>query len=412
MKQILIRQESISEDVAERLKRLCPFGAIEGSAGDLHINAACKLCGLCVKGDPPGTPPGLITIDEVREALIDKSLWRGVAVFIDYTEGSLHPVSLELLGKARELAGAIGHPVYAYLIGCGVEDTARDLLYYGIDDVYCCDDVRFRRFLPEDYAAALELFIRESRPCAVLFGATNAGRSLAPRVAARFRTGLTADCTALEMKENSDLVQIRPAFGGNIMARILTTNCRPQMCTVRYKIFDRPLPGRVESGIIHRISAANVKAADGAEILEQTPKPPQTDISEAGLILALGRGVANKKDIVWLADFAASIGARIACTRPLAESGWLDPRLQIGLSGRTVKPKLIICAGISGSVQFAAGMSGADCIVAINADPQAPIFRIAHLGLVGDLYEILPGTAELLLAYRKGGVGCGYGEAE
>lgn len=137
------------------------------------------------------------------------------------------------------------------------------------------------------------------------------------------------------------------------------------------------------------------------EILAQTAKPLQTDISEAELILALGRGVANKKDIAVFEKFAALIGAQIACTRPMAESGWIDPRMQIGLSGRTVKPKLILCAGISGSVQFAAGMGGADYIVAINSDPQAPIFRIAHLGLVGDMYEILPKTAEMILEYRK-----------
>jgi len=416
MKRIVVNQERITPDFAEGLKRLCPFGAIEGVRGDLRINAACKLCGLCVKGDPPGLPPDLIVIVEDREAGADKEAWRGVTVFIDYTEGRLHPVSLELLGKARELAAEIGHPLYGVLVGYGVEETARDMLRYGADEVFCYDDEQFRFFLTEPYTAAVEHFAREIQPSVILFGATNAGRSLAPRLAARLRTGLTADCTALEIKENSDLVQIRPAFGGNIMARILTARHRPQMCTVRYKIFDPPARARAYEGGVgegggfgasregdrQRIRPMRIgKIGSRAEVLEQTPKPPQTDISEAELILALGRGAANKKDVALYEEFAASIGAQIACTRPVAESGLLDPRLQIGLSGRTVKPKLIICAGISGSVQFAAGMSGSGHIVAINSDPAAPIFKIAHLGLVGDVHEVLPMATELILSSRE-----------
>jgi electron transfer flavoprotein alpha subunit len=417
MKKIVIYQHRITAQAAEELMRLCPFGAIEGQTGDLRVNAACKLCGQCVKG----VGAGLIEIVEEEEAAVDKSAWRGVAVFVDYTEGSLHPVSLELLGKARALADETNQPVYGILIGFDTGDLARQLLRYGVDDLYCYDDEQFHYYLVEPYAAALSHFIRETRPSAILFGATNAGRSLAPRVAARFRTGLTADCTALEMKENGDLIQIRPAFGGNIMARILTANHRPQMCTVRYKIFDRPQPmpevkgddesrqgaversgfGRGASGRIHRMPID--KYISGVEILEQIQKPRQTDISEAELILALGRGVANKKDIAMFEDFAALIGAQIACTRPVAESGWLDPRLQIGLSGRTVKPKLILCAGISGSVQFAAGMRGSYYIVAMNKDPQAPIFNIAHLGLVGDIYEVLPLVAEIARSRRREG---------
>jgi len=394
MKRIIIQQERITPEAAEELKAICPFGAIEGSAGALRINAACKMCGVCLDS----AAPGQIEVVEEEEAVVDKTAWRGIAVFIDYTEGRLHPVSLELLGKARELADAIGHPVYALLIGEETGQLAQNLLRYGVDDVYCCEDAQFSRFLVEPYAAAVERFIGEAQPSALIFGATNAGRSLAPRVAARFRTGLTADCTALEIRENSDLVQIRPAFGGNIMAQILTANHRPQLCTVRYRIFDLPEPGPAGNGNIHRMKVE--RAASGIEIVEQAQKPKQIDISEAELILALGRGVSAKKDVALCEEFAALIGAQIACTRPLAEAGWLDPRLQIGLSGRTVKPKLILCAGISGSVQFAAGMKGSDYIVAINHDPQAPIFRIAHLGLVGDLYEILPQTIEWIKKKR------------
>ena len=225
-------------------------------------------------------------------------------------------------------------------------------------------------------------------------GATNVGRSLAPRVAARFRTGLTADCTILEMKENTDLVQIRPAFGGNIMAQIVTENNRPQFCTVRYKIFSAPERSEEAKGEIVNMKLEEKRFASAIEVLEIIKKEKGFDISEADVIVAVGRGVKSEKDLPMVQEFADAIGAKMACTRPNIENGWFDPRLQIGLSGRTVKPKLIIAVGVSGSVQFAAGMQNSEYIVAINNDKNASIFNIAHCGIVGDLYEVLPELME------------------
>ncbi|MDD2414358.1 MAG: electron transfer flavoprotein subunit alpha/FixB family protein, partial [Eubacteriaceae bacterium] len=241
------------------------------------------------------------------------------------------------------------------------------------------------------------------KPSSILVGATNAGRSLAPRVAARFHTGLTADCTVLNMKENTDLVQIRPAFGGNIMAQIVTQNNRPQFCTVRYKIFSAPERAEKATGEVVSMKMDDDKKYNSLiQIKEIIKKEKGIDISEADVIVAVGRGLKSENDLPMVQEFADAIGAEMACTRPNVENGWFDPRRQIGLSGRTVKPKIIITFGVSGSVQFAAGMRNSDYIVSVNNDPEASIFNIAHCGIVGDLYEIIPELMEMIKKNPKG----------
>ncbi len=379
-----INRDKINPEVAKQLVDLCPFSAIE-FYGELGINSACKMCRLCVKNGPKGAIE--YVEDEVKS--IDKSAWRGVTVFADAATGELHPVTAELIGKARELAAVTGHPVYALLI-CGEDNgLSEQLLALGVDKVYTYADKMFARFSATTYTNAFEDFINRVHPSSVLVGATNIGRSLAPRIACRFRTGLTADCTQLEMKENTDLVQIRPAFGGNIMARIITPNTRPQFCTVRYKIFSAP-SGEIEAnGEIIRCEIHENWEDGRVEVTSSEPKPTVTDISEADIIVAVGRGVKTKDDLARVEQFANSIGATLACTRPLVESGFMDASRQIGLSGKTVAPKLIITLGISGAVQFAAGMKGADCIISVNNDRNAAIFDVAHYCVVGDLYEVL-----------------------
>lgn len=398
MKSLIVHQEKIEPSRVQELIKVCPFGAIEEKNGIVSINAGCKMCGICTKKGIPGA----MEFVETEEKIIDKSQWVGIAVFIDYSEGEIHPVSLELIGKAKELAKVTNHPVYALIIGHNICKASQKLLYYGVDQVYIYDKPQFEYFEVEPYGAAFEDFINKVKPSSILVGATNVGRSLAPRVAARFRTGLTADCTILKMKENTDLIQIRPAFGGNIMAQIVTQNNRPQFCTVRYKIFSAPEPLSEPQGEIKPMEVEESKLKSGIEVLGIQRKEKHKDISEADVILAVGRGVKSKKDLSLLEQMGELIGARLACTRPLIECGWFDPRLQIGLSGRTVKPKLIICTGISGSVQFAAGMNSSDYIIAINQDPQASIFNIAHLGLVGDMYEVLPMVIDKIKAIREG----------
>lgn len=394
MGKLVINQSLVSPLVAEAIIQMCPFGAISYQNGQLDISSACKLCKMCVRKGG-----GVITYEESARD-IDKSLWKGVCVYADHTEGKLHRVTLELCGKAKELAAVTGHPVYALLIGSGVEGCARELLRYGVDKVFVYDHKAFEEFRIEPYTAAFCDFIEKQKPSSVLVGATNLGRQLAPRVAARCRTGLTADCTVLEMKDNTDLVQIRPAFGGNIMAQIVTPHSRPQFCTVRYKVFQEPAPGDNPTGQIVPMEISVEMLLSDIEVLETTPKPKDVDISEADVIVAVGRGAASEGTLENARELARLLGGVVACTRPLVEANVMDAKHQIGLSGRTVKPKLIITLGISGAVQFAAGMKASDCIVAVNKDENAPIFDVAHYCVVGDVNELLPG---LLTRIKEGG---------
>jgi electron transfer flavoprotein alpha subunit len=276
------------------------------------------------------------------------------------------------------------------MLGCEIGDAAKKLLYYGVDKVFTYDDEALRDFRIEPYTAAFCDMIDRIKPSSILVGATNLGRQLAPRVAARCRAGLTADCTVLEMKENTDLVPIRPAFGGNIMAQIVSPNHRPQFCTARYKVFSEPRPSDTPSGEIVPMTVAKEALASNIEILDSVVKPKGIDISEADVIVAVGRGASSEALRAQAQELAELLGGMLACTRPLVEANIMDAKHQIGLSGRTVKPKFIICLGISGAVQFAAGMKSSDCIVAVNLDKNAPIFDVAHYGVVGDVGEILP----------------------
>ena len=381
-----INQNLVTADHAEALIKVCPFGAISYADGKLDISAACKMCKMCVRKGPAG----VIEFVEEEKQGIDKSLWRGICVYVDHAAGKIHRVTYELIGKAKELAKVTGHHVYALMMGSDIGDSVNKLLHYGVDKIFVYDDAALRDFRIEPYTAAFYDFIEKVKPSSVLVGATNLGRQLAPRVAARCKAGLTADCTVLEMKENTDLVQIRPAFGGNIMAQIISPNNRPQFCTARYKVFSEPKATEEAYGEIVMMSIAADKLTSAIEILSEAEKPKDIDISESDVIVAIGRGAASDANRAMAAELADLLGGVLACTRPLVESNMMDAKRQIGLSGRTVKPKFILCLGISGAVQFAAGMKSSDCIVAVNTDKSAPIFDVAHYGIVGDVNEILP----------------------
>jgi electron transfer flavoprotein alpha subunit len=383
---LVVNQEKLTPSVIEELVNICPFNAIEDKGGKIEINAACKMCKICVKKGPAGA----IEFVEEKVVQIDKSMWKGVAVYVDHVEGDIHPVSYELIGKARELAAKINHPVYAVFVGHNIKKKASEILHYGVDEVFVYDYEELKDFRIEPYTAAMEDFVNKKKPSTLLVGATTIGRSLAPRVAARFKTGLTADCTILEMKDNTDLVQIRPAFGGNIMAQIINPNNRPQLATVRYKVMDAPERTDAPSGRVIFADIDRSKLTSQIDVKKVTKKVLEASISDAEVIIAVGRGIKAEKDLAMINELAGLIGAQVATTRPLIEAGWTDARKQIGLSGRTVKPKLIIVCGISGAVQFTAGMNNAECIVAINNDPKASIFNVAHYGIVGDIYEVIP----------------------
>lgn len=389
MGRLIVNQSMLQENIIESLINICPFKAIEKLGDSIDITSACKMCKICVKNSA-----GAISYEENEIVEIDKSKWRGILVYIDHLDGKIHPVSLELIGKAKELASKINHPVYALMIGDNIETSAQELRYYGVDDIFIYESKDLKHFIIEPYAAVFEDLIERVKPSSILVGATNIGRSLAPRIAARFRTGLTADCTILDMKENTDLIQIRPAFGGNIMAQIITQNHRPQLCTVRYKIFSAPERQEIPSGEIHKFLVKEEHLDTKIKIVEVTKKEVEEDISEAEVIVAVGRALKNAKDIEIFQELADLLNGKLACTRPIIENGTLGAKKQIGLSGRTVKPKLIIACGIQGAVQFTAGMNSSDTIIAINSDESAAIFNIAHYGIVGDMYEIVPKLIE------------------
>lgn len=383
---LVINQKLVNDETGKQLVELCPFNAISYENGKLDIGVGCKLCKMCVRKGPQG----VVTFQEDEIVKVNKDEWNGICVYADSDHGVLHKVTFELIGKAKELASVINHPVYALLIGNNCDEDIKELLSYGVDKVFVYEHEELRDFDIEKYANCFSDFIETVKPSSILVGATNVGRCLAPRVAARFHTGLTADCTRLEMKENTDLVQIRPAFGGNIMAQIVNPNRRPQFCTVRYKIFNSPEKVEEPKGEVVRVEIKQEWLKSNTEILKIEEKPRELDISEADVIVAVGRGLKSADDLAMVNELAELLGGVVACSRPMVEAGIFDAKHQIGLSGKTVKPKLIITLGISGAIQFTAGMNGSDCIIAVNSDPEAQIFDVCNYGIVGDMYEIVP----------------------
>ena len=328
--------------------------------------------------------------------------WKGVMVFAECSGGRFEPVTYELLGKARELADKTGQTVSCVAIGAGMKDAARDLLFYPVDRVLVYDAREFHHFTSGAYSAALEDAVLQERPSVVLIGATPLGRSLAPRVAVRFRTGLTADCTGLDIRPSGELVQTRPAFGGNIMATILTRDARPQMATVRPKVMPRAERVSGVRGVIvdKQVSAPSALANLAQHLravrpVSEIPQPKAESIADAKVIVTCGRGVRSAKDLKMFGLLAERLGGVLACSRPLVEKGWQPASRQVGQSGRTVRPDVYIACGISGAIQHVAGMSGSRTVIAINSDRNAPIFETANYGLVGDVYEVVP---ELLKA--------------
>lgn len=394
MGKLVVHQDKIKDINA--VIDVCPFGAMEDNGGKLEINAACKLCKLCTKK----FPDVMEFVEEKQGVAVDKSKWKGITVYVDHVGGRIHPVTFELIGKARELAAKINHPVYALFIGKDIEDKAEEILHYGVDKVFVADDPALESFNIETYANVFSRFVNKVQPTALLVGATPVGRQLAPRVASRFKTGLTADCTILDMQKDTDLVQIRPAFGGNIMAEIHTPRTRPQMATVRYKIMEAPKRQAEAMGEIEKLEVKPEDLKTNIEVLSVTAKPKETSIENADVLVVAGRGVKKKEDLAQLKELADLLGGEVACTRPLVEAGWMDAKHQIGLSGRTVRPKLIITCGVSGAIQFVAGMDHSDLIFAVNSDPKASIFKVANYAVIGDLYEIVPA---LIARIKEGG---------
>lgn len=374
----------------------CPFGALSMETEGIDVNEKCRMCGVCVKA----CPEGAIRFEQ-KAGSVDKSKWNDILVYGEQTDGKIHPVVLELIGEARKLAKVNNYKVNVVMTGSkGTKENAEELLEYGVSNVYVYEHEGFTGFKADCYADAVADCIASIKPSVVLIGATPLGRSLAPRLATRFHTGLTADCTKLEMKENTDLVQIRPAFGGNIMAQILISDSRPQFATVRYKVMDTAEKVDNPDGKVIMCNVTDDLVRSRIRVSEIEKIVKNKSIEEEDVLVVAGRGVKSEKDVEMVRELAGLLGGQLAFTRPMVEAGFGDTAHQIGLSGRTVKPKLIITVGVSGAIQFTACMNSAECIVAINNDPEAQIFGVAHYCIVDDLYKVIP---ELIENIKKGG---------
>lgn len=369
--------------------RACAYDAIrlEGKLAVIDTEK-CTLCGACVQA----CPFEAIVIRKLASEQINKSEFQGVWVFAEQKEGTIAPVVFELLGKARELADQLEAELSAVLFGSGVEDLASELIAFGADQVIVVDDPELLHFRDVRYAKALTELGQKYKPAVILAGATVTGRSFIPRVAIQLHTGLTADCTGLEIDpESGNLIQTRPAFGGNIMARIITANHRPQMATVRHKVMD-PLPrDDSRSGIIIREQVDFDFDEEESQFLGfEQERTTLVNITEANVIVSGGRGLKEAKNFALLEELAEALGGAVGASRAAVDAEWIPYSHQVGQTGKTVKPNIYIAIGISGAIQHLAGMSSADYIIAINKDPDAPIFKVADLGIVGDLFEIVP----------------------
>lgn len=331
------------------------------------------------------------------------SEYKGVYVFVQQVEGVIAPVSFELIGKAKQLAKDLNTTVSAILCGYKVEKLADELGEYGADTVVLIDDPALEEYTTEPYAQAIFGAIDYFKPEIVLYGATTIGRDLAPRVSARVHTGLTADCTKLEIDpETSRLLMTRPAFGGNLMATIVCPDFRPQMATVRPGVMQK---AEREIGRRARVLPFNLKIEHNdcfIEVLDVIKKMNEAvDISEAKILVSGGRGMGSKENFQMLYDLADALGGRVAASRAAVDAGWADKELQVGQTGKTVRPKLYIAVGISGAIQHLAGMEESELIIAINRDETAPIFQIADYGVVGDLNKVVPMLTAKIRALKE-----------
>jgi len=369
----------------------CPYDAIEMIDGVAFINENCTLCMACLDACPV---EAIISEDSEAELPdLEKDTYSGVWVFAEQRQGKISSVVAELLGAGRKLADAQGQKLTAVVLGHDMEPAARELVHYGADEVIYVDDPVLGQFKDGPYASVLSDLIEERKPGIVLAGATFMGRSFIPSVASRVNTGLTADCTALDIDpETGDLLQTRPAFGGNIMATIICPRHRPQMATVRHKVLTPAVKDIHHKGEVHVINGVdNGRMDERTQVLEVVEEIMDTvNLAEADIIVSGGRGLGSPEGFKLIEELAVLLDGAVGASRSAVDSEWIPYSHQVGQTGKTVQPKLYIACGISGAVQHLAGMQSSDVIVAINKDADAPIFDVATYGLVGDVFQIIP----------------------
>lgn len=391
--------------------KACPFDAIDMVGKVAVINEKCTACVQCI----PACPFDAIIQTESEKEAADLSAYKDVWVFAEQRAGKLMNVSLELLGEGSKLAAEIGdRKVCAILIGNNTDHLVSELYAYGAKKVYQIEDPLLENFTTDGYAKVMTDAINEYKPEIVLFGATHIGRDLAPRVAARLNTGLTADCTRLDVStgkyveylnkyttldtrgidkdsDDKNLKQTRPAFGGNIMATILCPRTRPQMATVRPGVMSKLDKDESKKGelvkVKHKLAADDIKV----KVLEVVKEAKElVSLTDAEIICSGGRGLGDPSGFKLIEELATAVGGVVGSSRAAVDAGWIDHSHQVGQTGTTVKPKIYFACGISGAIQHLAGMQTSDLIVAINKDPDAPIFEVADYGIVGDLYKVVP----------------------
>jgi electron transfer flavoprotein alpha subunit len=371
--------------------RACPVDAITIVEKKAVIDLdTCTLCGACVEACKKYQA---ITITkDSGEGPVDLDEWRGVAVFVEQRDGRIGPVSYEVLGEGRKLADQLGEPLMAFLVGHELQDKANELVKYGADRVIYYDGPDLAAFKDETYATVVSEAITTEKPSIVLAGATAIGRSFIPKVAARVYGGLTADCTKLEVDTDKRLLLgTRPAFGGNLMATIICPKHRPQIATVRHKVMKPAVFDEHRSGelIVHKVEQGSLP--ERTTVIDIVKEVESTvNITEADIIVSGGRGMGDPDNFKYLYELAELLGGAVGASRAVVDAGWIPYSHQVGQTGKTVCPKLYIACGISGAVQHQAGMQSSDYIIAINRDPDADIFQLATLGIVGDVLEVLP----------------------
>lgn len=329
--------------------------------------------------------------------------YKGIFVFVEQRDKNIEKVSLELIGKAKELAAVINTTVTAVMLGYQMDEQAAELNYYGADKVIYVDDKNLDIYMTEPYTYSLVEIINNNKPEIMLFGATAIGRDLAPRVSARVKTGLTADCTGLEInvEENNNLMMTRPAFGGNIMATIVCPDHRPQMATVRPGVMKQLPVNRTKTVNIEKLSLNIPKECFNVEILDVIKHVQEKmKIEDAKVIVSGGRGVGKPENFAMLEELAELLGGTVSASRAAVDAGWIAKDRQVGQTGKTVRPNLYIACGISGAIQHIAGMEESDLIIAINKDEYAPIFEVADVSIVGDIAKIIPQFIEELKKAR------------
>jgi electron transfer flavoprotein alpha subunit len=376
-------------------KKSCPFGAIAVNDEVAQVNELCTLCGACVNV----CPQAALEIERRQVSLEELSQYKGVFIWAECesrgADNSPKKVAYEILTQGRRMADQLGEQLCAVVLGNDRLSGIEKLCHQGADRVLCCRHELLDRYSSDGFTNVLSAVIAKEKPSIFLYGATPNGRDLAPRVAARMHLGLTADCTELGIDEQGQLIQTRPAFGGNIMATIISPYTRPQTATVRPNVFATAEPDPNRPVVIEDVPVTLTKANIRTRLIEEIRVDSEEEkIDEARILVSAGRGCQDQVNLDTVRKLARKLGGTLAGSRAIVELGWIPHNLQVGQSGTTVGPDLYIAIGISGAVQHVVGMSSSKKIIAINKDPDAPIFKIADLGIVGDALVIIPKLIE------------------